>query len=100
MRQGEVWARADQPTQALIVSSDMYNNAATGRVVVCPVIPGDPLPFDDYAADVGITDPIKGTVIPELIGWMPISGLSHLLGHIGDPSWSKVDHILCRVLNH
>ncbi len=37
MRHGEVWARADQPAHALILSSDMYNNAATGRVVICPV---------------------------------------------------------------
>ncbi len=100
MRHGEVWARADQPAHALILSSDMYNNAATGRVVICPVIPGDPLPFDDYAADVGIIEPITGTVIPELIGWMPVSGLSHLLGRINDQAWAKVDQILRRVLNH
>ncbi|MCK9894095.1 hypothetical protein [Frankia sp. AgB32] len=51
MQQGEVWARADAPAHALIVSADLYNRAGTSRVVVCPVIPGDPLPHDDYAAD-------------------------------------------------
>ena len=77
MRQGEVWARGDQPTLALIVSSDMYNEAATGRVIVCPVIPGEPLPNDDFAADVGVTAPVTGTIVPELIGWIPASGPSN-----------------------
>ncbi|WP_322766424.1 hypothetical protein [Frankia sp. Cr1] len=71
MRQGEVWARADTPAYALIVSAGMYNNAGTGRVIVCPVIPGDPLPHDDYAADAGITDPLPGTVLPALVAWVP-----------------------------
>ncbi len=84
MRQGEVWARAD----ALIVSADMYNNAGTGRVIVCPVIPGDPLPHDDYAADAGITDPLPGTVLPELVAWMPTD------------AWQRVDQILRRTLGH
>ncbi|CAO5151590.1 putative Toxin Rv0299 [Frankia sp. AiPs1] len=100
MRQGEVWARADAPSYALIVSADLYNDANTGRVVVCPVIPGEPLPFDDYAADVGITDPVSGTVLPELVAWMPAAGLSHRLGALGADSWQRADHILRRVLGH
>ncbi len=100
MRQGEVWARADTPAYALIVSADMYNNAGTGRVIVCPVIPGDPLPHDDYAADAGITDPLPGTVLPELVAWVPTSGLSHRLGPIPDDAWQRVDQILRRILGH
>jgi mRNA-degrading endonuclease toxin of MazEF toxin-antitoxin module len=100
VRQGEVWARGDQPTLALIVSSDMYNSANTGRVIVCPVIPGGRLPNDDFAADVGISAPVTGTVLPELIGWMPASGLSAPLGALGAGDWQNVDQILRRVLDH
>ncbi len=100
MQQGEVWARADAPVYVLIVSADMYNSAGTGRVVTCPVIPGDPLPHDDYAADAGITDPIPGTVLPELIAWIPTAGLSHRLGPIPAEAWQRVDQILRRVLGH
>jgi len=99
VHRGEVWARADQPTHALIVSSDMYNDAATGRVVVCPVIPGEPLPHDDYAADVGVSAPISGTILPELIGWMPVSGLGGRLGALGEEDWRRVEQILRRVLD-
>jgi mRNA-degrading endonuclease toxin of MazEF toxin-antitoxin module len=100
VRQGEVWARADAPAHALIVSANMYNNANTGRVVVCPVVPGEPLPFDDYAADVGITVPVSGTVLPELVAWMPTSGLSHRLGAVPREVWQRADQILRRVLGH
>jgi mRNA-degrading endonuclease toxin of MazEF toxin-antitoxin module len=100
VRQGEVWARADAPSYALVVSADMYNNAGTGRVVVCPVIPGDPLPHDDYAADVGIADPVSGTVLPELVAWMPVAGLSRRIGPIPADAWQRVDQILRRVLGH
>ncbi|WP_239334212.1 hypothetical protein [Frankia sp. CiP3] len=100
MRQGEVWARVDVLAHALIVSADMYNNAGTGRVIVCPVIPGDPLPHDDYTADACITDPIPGTVLPELVAWLPTSALSHPLGPIPEDAWLRVDQILCRVLGH
>ncbi|ABW11304.1 MULTISPECIES: transcriptional modulatorof MazE/toxin MazF [unclassified Parafrankia] len=100
MQQGEVWARADAPAHALIVSADLYNRAGTGRVVTCPVIPGEPLPHDDYAADAGITTPIRGTILPELVAWMPVSGLSHPLGPIPSDAWQRVDQILRRVLGH
>lgn len=77
----------------------MYNDALTGRVVVCPVIPGEPLPYDDYAADVGISVPTAGTVLPELIGWMPVSGLGGCLGALGEEDWGRVEQILRRVLD-
>lgn len=71
----------------------MDNNANTGRVVVCPVVPGEPLPFDDSAADVGITVPVSGTVLPELVAWMPTSGLSHRLGAVLPEAWQRADQL-------
>ncbi|WP_018635914.1 hypothetical protein [Parafrankia elaeagni] len=64
--------------------------------MTCPVIPGEPLPHDDYAADAGITTPIKGTIVPELVAWMPVSGLSHLLGPVPADAWQRIDQILRR----
>lgn len=78
----------------------MYNDAGTGRVVVCPIVPGEPPPYDDYAADVGITVPVAGTVLPELVAWMPVSGLSHRLGSVSAEAWRQADQILRRVLGH
>jgi mRNA-degrading endonuclease toxin of MazEF toxin-antitoxin module len=95
-----VWVRADAPAHALVVSADLYNNADTGRVIVCPVIPGDPLPYDDYAADVGVAAPVAGTVLPELVAWMPVSGLSRRLGALDARDWARVDRILRRILGH
>lgn len=78
----------------------MYNNARTGRVVVCPLVPGEPLPYDDYAVDVGVTVPVHGTVLPELVAWMPVSGLSHRLGTVTAEAWQQADLVLRRVLGH
>lgn len=100
MRQGEIWERGDRPTLALVLSSDLYNEAGPGRVIVCPVVLGEPLPTEEFAADVSIAAPLKGTVLPELIEWLPASGLTHPCGAVSAPDWQRVDQIVRAVLGH
>lgn len=85
---------------ALILSSNLYNEAGPGRVIVCPVIPGEPLPGEEFAADVPITAPLMGTVLPELIEWLPASGLTHPRGAVSAPDWQRVDQTVRAVLGH
>ncbi|NUR63880.1 MAG: type II toxin-antitoxin system PemK/MazF family toxin [Catenulispora sp.] len=100
MRQGEIWERGDRPTLALVLSSDLYNEAGPGRVIVCPVIPGEPLPAEEFATDITIVNPLAGTVLPELIEWLPASGLTHPRGAVSRPDWQKVDQVVRAVLGH
>jgi mRNA-degrading endonuclease toxin of MazEF toxin-antitoxin module len=100
VRQGEIWERGDRPTLALVLSSDLYNEAGPGRVIVCPVVPGEPLPGEEFAADVPIAAPLKGTVLPELIEWLPASGLTHPRGALSAPDWQRVDQTVRAVLGH
>ena len=100
MRQGEIWERGDRPTLALVLSSDLYNEAGPGRVIVCPVVPGEPLAADTFATDVAITAPLMGTVLPELIEWLPASDLTHPRGTVEVPAWRQIDQIVRAVLGH
>ncbi|MBL7491319.1 hypothetical protein I6A60_01690 [Frankia sp. AgB1.9] len=83
----------------LVVSDDSYNRAATGRVIACPIVPGRPA-FPDYATVAILTDPVEGTVLPELVAWEPVSGLSHPLGPVPPLAWARVDQALRRLLGH
>jgi mRNA-degrading endonuclease toxin of MazEF toxin-antitoxin module len=100
VRQGEIWERGDRPTLALILSSDLYNEAGPGRVIVCPVIPGEPLPAEEFTTDVPITSPLHGIVLPELIEWLPVSGLTHPRGAVSILDWRQIDQITRAVLGH
>jgi mRNA-degrading endonuclease toxin of MazEF toxin-antitoxin module len=100
VRQGEIWERGDRPTLALILSSDLYNEAGPGRVIVCPVVPGEPLPADEFAADIAISSPLKGTVLPELIEWLPASGLTHPRGAVSALDLRQIDQVVRAVLGH
>jgi hypothetical protein len=91
VRQGEIRYRLDTssatPQHVLVLSGPSHLAADTGRVIVCRVLPGV-LPEDfagvhriSYAVD-GVTT--IGIVVPELIGWLPRSGLSEPVGLVTD----------------
>jgi hypothetical protein len=91
VRQGEIRYRLDTssptPQHVLVLSGPNHLAADTGRVIVCRVLPGV-LPDDfagvhriSYTAD-GVTT--IGIVVPELIGWLPSSGLSEPVGLVAD----------------
>lgn len=92
MRQGEVRKRLDMTAgvtfPVVVLSGNAYNEAAKGRVVLCPVVPG--VSSHDYAtvhrvsyANDDGTDAI-GLAVPEMIFWLPASALSEPIGHLRD----------------
>ncbi|MFE6862041.1 toxin [Nocardia sp. NPDC057668] len=91
MQQGEIRPRRDagQPISYVVVlSGPRYIAAGKGRVVVCKVVPG--VVPDDFATmhrvryrDENGVDTI-GVAVPDLIAWIPESGLGDPVGAVTD----------------
>ncbi|MEG8182570.1 toxin [Nocardia terpenica] len=104
MQQGEIRARLDagSPTAyVVVVSGQRYLAAKKGRVVVCRVVPGVvPEDFTSvhrvrYRDDSG-TDTI-GVAVPDLIQWIPESGLGPVAGVVSDlPELLRIVNALFR----
>lgn len=87
MKQGEIRHRLDTssalPDHVLILSGRNHIDARRGRVVVCRVLPGTSSQEFvgthrvSYTVD-GVTT--IGVAVPELIAWLPRSGLSEPVG--------------------
>ena len=71
----------DQELYVVILSNDIHIAARTGRVIVCPFIPGRLA--DDTMAMVIAVDQPEGTLLPELVQWLPSAGLGEPIGTIG-----------------
>ena len=91
MKQGEIRQRLDTASTVaqyvLVLSGMNYLAARQGRVVVCRVLPGTaPDEFVgvhriSYTAD-GVTT--IGVAVPELIAWLPRSGLGEPVGLVSN----------------
>lgn len=91
MQQGEIRSRLDAgPVTAYVVvlSGPRYLAAKKGRAVVCRVVPG--VVPEDFTSvhrvryrDANGTDTI-GVAVPDLIHWIPESGLGPVAGHVTD----------------
>lgn len=80
---GDVTPRRDSDHELYVVvlSNPIHLAAATGRVITCPFIPG---PVSDAAmAMVVATAAPAGTVLPELVQWLPRAALDEPIGNIG-----------------
>ena len=66
----------DHELYVAVLSNAIHLAADTGRVITCPFIPGR-LP-DDAMAMV-----VEGTLLPELVQWLPIAALDEPIGAIG-----------------
>jgi hypothetical protein len=64
-----------------VLSNAIHLAANTGRVITCPFIPGR-LPDDAMAMVVAVEQP-EGTLLPELVQWLPIAALDEPVGAIG-----------------
>ncbi|MFC7547742.1 hypothetical protein [Plantactinospora sp. GCM10030261] len=83
IRPGDVAPRLDTRTELMVVvlSNSMHLQARTGRVICCPFVPG--VPADDaMPLVVAVTEP-SGTLLPELVQWLPLSALGEPLGNVG-----------------
>ena len=72
---GDIARRKDVDGELLVVvlSNSMHVMARTGRVITCPFVPGR-VDDDLMALVVGIDDPL-GTMLIELVQWLPVTTL-------------------------
>jgi hypothetical protein len=91
VQQGEIRPRLDAGSPVgyvVVLSGPRYLAAKKGRVVVCRVVPG--VVPEDFTSvhrvryrDSGGTDTI-GVAVPDLIHWIPGSGLGEVAGQVTD----------------
>lgn len=80
---GDIAPREDTSTELYIavLSNSIHLAANTGRVITCPFIPGR-IPDDTAAMVVPINQP-EGTLLPEMVQWLPTSALGEPIGTLG-----------------
>ncbi len=83
IRSGDIVPRLDTRTELMVVvlSNSMHLQAQTGRAICCPFVPGN-LTEDAMPLVVAVTEP-SGTLLPELVQWLPLSALGDPLGNVG-----------------
>ena len=95
---GDVAPRRDVDHElfVVVVSNAVHLSAATGRVIVCPFIPGE-VPADAMALVVAGVKP-AGVVLPELVQWVPASALGSPIGNIGASSLREAAAIIAALV--
>lgn len=72
---------SDHELYVAVLSNAFHLAADTGRVITCPFVPG--VPPDDVMAMVVAVEQPDGTLLPELVQWLPRSALDEPIGTIG-----------------
>jgi mRNA-degrading endonuclease toxin of MazEF toxin-antitoxin module len=82
MAPGDIAPRQDSARElyVAVLSNAIHLSANTGRVIICPFIPGR-IPDDAVAMVVPINQP-EGTLLPELVQWLPNSALGEPIGTV------------------
>jgi hypothetical protein len=70
----------DHELYVAVLSNAFHLGADTGRVITCPFVPGQ-LPDDTMAMVVAVAQPV-GTLLPELVQWLPSSALDEPIGTV------------------
>ena len=80
---GDIAPRRDSDDElyVAVLSNAIHLAADTGRVITCPFIPGR-LPDDAMAMVIAVEQP-EGTLLPELVQWLPSTALDEPIGTIG-----------------
>lgn len=80
---GDIAPRQDSTRElyVAVLSNSIHLAANTGRVITCPFIPGH-VPDDAMAMVVPTSQP-EGTLLPELVQWLPTSALGEPIGNMG-----------------
>lgn len=79
---GDIVPRRDSNGPYVAVLSNSIHLAAnTGRVITCPFIPGRI--SDEFLAMVVAVDQPEGTLLSELVQWLPTSALGESIGRVG-----------------
>lgn len=80
-----------------VLSNAIHLAADTGRVITCPFVPG-PIPDDVMAMVVTISRP-EGTLLPELVQWLPISALDEPIGVMGEAALRETTAIVTALIS-
>jgi hypothetical protein len=80
---GDIAPRSDSEHEfyVAVLSNAIHLAADTGRVIACPFIPGR-LPNDTMTMVIAVKRP-QGTLLPELVQWLPSAALDEPIGTIG-----------------
>ncbi|MCB0926465.1 MAG: toxin [Mycolicibacterium insubricum] len=96
---GDIAPRRDSDGEVYVVvlSNAIHIAAATGRVITCPFIPGA-LPTDAMAMVVAVQQP-AGTILPELVQWLPTSALDDAIGNVGRAALDETTTIVTALIS-
>lgn len=99
IRPGDIAPRLDTTTELMVVvlSNSMHLQAQTGRVICCPYVPGT-LTDDDLPLVVAVAEP-SGTLLPELVQWLPMSALGEPLGNVGPRALGQTSAIVTALIS-
>jgi len=80
-----------------VLSNSIHLSANTGRVITCPFVPGR-IPDDAMAMVVPINRP-EGTLLPELVQWLPSYALGEPIGAIGAAALGEAASIVTALIS-
>jgi hypothetical protein len=96
---GDIAPRQDTSRElyVAVLSNSIHLAANTGRVITCSFIPGR-IPDDAMAMVVSISEP-EGTLLPELVQWLPSSALGEPIGAVGAAALSQAASIVAALIS-
>ena len=95
---GDIAPRRDSSRElyVAVLSNSIHLGAETGRIITCPFIPGR-LPDATMAMVVAVDHP-EGTLLPELVQWLPKSALAEPIGSVGPAALGETTSIVKALL--
>jgi hypothetical protein len=96
---GDIAPRQDSSRElyVAVLSNSIHLAANTGRVITCPFIPGR-VPDDAMAMVVASSQP-DGTLLPELVQWLPTSALGEPVGATDPVALSEATSIVTALIS-
>jgi hypothetical protein len=96
---GDITRREDANGELLIavLSNSMHIAARTGRVICCPYVPGR-IADDTLPLVVGVENP-PGTLLTELVQWLPIAALGEPIGNVGTDALARAGAIISALIS-
>ena len=95
---GDIAPRQDSSREVYVavLSNSIHLAAKTGRVITCPF--SRRIPDDTMAMVVPINQP-EGTLLPELVQWLPSSALGEPIGAVGAPALGEAASIVAALIS-
>jgi hypothetical protein len=96
---GDIAPRQDSSRElyVAVLSNSIHLAANTGRVITCPFIPGR-IPDDAMSMVVAINQP-EGTLLPELVQWLPSAALGEPIGTVGTAALGGATSIVAALIS-